>query len=89
MSKEVLNTDPRPKCRAHNEGQVSLAGRARLWIPKLDTRVEAEVRAVRGMIPLRAGADGPPQWRPKQSHPAQRPGREKMKDTRTQLHLTH
>ena len=52
MSKEILNTDPRPKCRAHNEGQVSLAGRARLGIPKLDTPVEADVRAVRGMTPV-------------------------------------
>ena len=79
MSKEILNTDPRPKCRAHDEGQVSLVGRARLGIPKLDTRVEADVRTVRGMTPLRDGADGPPQWRPRQSHLAQRPGREKRK----------
>ena len=68
--------------------QVSLAGRARLGIPKLDTRVDADVRAVRGMTLLRDGADGPPQWRPRQSHLAQRRMR-KMKDTRTQLHLTH
>ena len=58
MSKEILNTDPRPKCRAHNEGQVSLAGRARLGIRKLDTQVEADVRAVRGMTPLRDGQTG-------------------------------
>ena len=68
--------------------QVSLAGRARLGIPKLDTRMEADVRAVRGMTPLRDGADGLPQWHPRQSHLAQRPGREKKKETRTQLHLT-
>ena len=35
-----------------------------------------------------SGADGPPQWRPRQSHLAQRPGREK-ENTLTQLHLTH
>ena len=63
--------------------QVSLAGRARLGIPKLDTRMEADVRAVRGTTPLRDGADGPPQWRPRQSHLAQRPGREKEKQADT------
>ena len=79
MSKEMLNTDPRPKCRAHTEGQVSLAGRARLGIPKLDTRVDADVRAVRGATHHRDGAARLPRWRPRQSHLAQRPGREKRK----------
>ena len=66
----------------------SLAGRARLGIPKLDARVEAVVRAARGRTPLKGEADGPPQWRPRHSHLAQRPGREKQ-ETWTQLHLTH
>ena len=47
--------------------------------PSLTQRVEADVRALRGMTPLRDGADGPPQWRLRQSHLAQRPGREKRK----------
>ena len=64
-------------------GEVSLAGRARLGIPKLDARVEAVVRAARGMTPLRGGADGPPQRHPRQSHLAQRPGREKEKHADT------
>ena len=58
---------------------MRLEERARLGIPKLDTRVEADVREARGMTPFRDGADGPPRWRPKQSHLAQRPGREKRK----------
>ena len=35
------------------------------------------------MTPLGVGADGPPQWRPRQSHLAQRPGREKEKHADT------
>ena len=45
--------------------------------------MEADVRAVRGMTPLSDGADGPPQWRPRQSRFAQRPRREKEKHADT------
>ena len=69
--------------------QVTLAERARLGIPKLDTRVEADVRAVRGTTPLRDRADGAPQWRPRQRRLAQRPGREKEKHADTAAPHTH
>ena len=80
MSKEILNKDPRPKCRAHDERTSQLARESKTRDPKLDTLLEADVQAVRGMTPLR---DGPPQWRPRQSHLAQRPGREKEKHADT------
>ena len=45
--------------------------------------MEADVRVMRGTTPLGDGADGPPQWRPRQSHLAQRPGRKKAKHADT------
>ena len=82
MRRRVSSTNSRPKCQAHYESFYycyflflnSLVGRARLGIPKLGTRLVADVQAVR--------ANGPPHWRPKQSHLAQRSGREREKTPR-------
>ena len=82
MSKEILNKDPRPKRRAHDEYRSQLGGESKTRDPQAG-HTDGDVRAVRGATPLGDGADGPPQWHPRQSHLAQRNGREKEKHADT------
>ena len=88
MSKEILNKDPRPKCRAHDEYTSQLGGESKTRDPQAGHGWRQTSGRCEEWLPLGTGQTGRLSGARDRVTSRSAPDAKK-RNTRTQLHLTH